>query len=136
MFIITLKSYQFLCRLNCKIFEGNTHVYRMINSLKGYGLRTITNFLPLRDQIPCRIQNKIVLWTRIIPMHSYSWQNGPLNSCVSQRKPEVTYLCRVGSKSLNSMSKYIQYRDLMGRTRGNCFALALTTTNLYKPVFP
>ncbi len=149
MTIIDLKIHPFLWQLSGKTLEGGgAYVHRTIDFLAGYGLHAVTNFSPLCDKRPRRFQNKEVFLSRSIPLyglrsthlqrqfarwrsvssfskqkalpHGHSWQCVQINSCRSQRKTGLTYICRTGSNSYCHSQKALQHRNLFGRIRGNC----------------
>jgi hypothetical protein len=148
MTIIDLKTHPFLCQLSDKTLEGDTYVHRTIDFLAGHGLHAVANFSPLCGQIPRRFQNKKVFLPRSIPLYGlrsahlqrqssryrsvssfskqkalpygHSWQCVQINSCRSQRKTRLAYICRIGSNSDCHSQKALQYRNLSGRIRGNC----------------
>lgn len=148
MTITDLKTYPFLCQLSGKTLEEGTYVHRTIDFLAGYGLYAVANFSPLCDQIPGRFQNKKVLLSRSIPLYGlrsahlqrqssgyrsvssfskqkalpygHSWQCVQINSCRSQRKTRLAYICRTGSNAYCHSQKALQHGNLSGRFRGNC----------------
>lgn len=147
MIVIDLKSYPFLCQFSGKTMEGGTHVHRTTDFLTGYGLYAVANFSPLCSQISWRLQYKKVLLSRSISMHGlcsthlpgkssryrsvssfpkqkalpygHSWQCFQINTCRSQRKPGLAYICRTGSNSYCYSQKTLQHRNVSGRPEGN-----------------
>ena len=147
MAIIDLKSHPFLGKIFSKTLWGNTDVYRTIDFQAGHGLYSATYLSPLRVQISRRFQSKNLFMPRSVSMHGFRTNHASgkfaryrdlptiskqetvsyghprkgfkINSCRSQRKPRLGYICRIRPKSHCHSQRAIQKRLISRRSERN-----------------